>query len=148
MQLSTFSPETTKRELLEFCKGRVLGYSKHSKQGKAALLAFVNRWIAAESVDELIDDVEPSVKYLKSRDFDRQPTEAPAPVAPTVAAYTVYLATIVVGTLILWLLDIPLLALKVWRFAQQQWIDVRLQLQYVEWPQVWLPAMQLAIVNW
>lgn len=64
--------------------------------------------------------------------------------APTVAAYAVYLATIVVGVLILWLLDIPLLALKFWRFVRQPWIDFRLQLQYLEWPQVWLPAMQLA----
>ncbi|MEL7086506.1 MAG: hypothetical protein AAFY17_09360 [Cyanobacteria bacterium J06642_11] len=68
-------------------------------------------------------------------------------VAPTVAAYTVYFATITVGTLLLWLLDLPLLAVRGYRFARHQWADLSLQLHHFEWPQLWVPALQLAIAN-
>ncbi len=123
MQYTTFPESTTVRDLRKFCKGRVPNYSRYVKQGKAALLEFVNQWIDAENAASL--DPEP------------QPI---APIATT-GAYAISAITIVTCTILLWLLDAPLVAYRSCTHARQLWADLRLQWSYLQWPQ--LPAVPL-----
>ena len=84
MQLfNTFSTTTTVRELRAFCKEwQVTGYSAYAKEGKAALLAYVNEWIvdtnaiSAES-ERIAATIEIGKKACQS--LDEQLAELPEP---------------------------------------------------------------------